>query len=427
LGLSSMRGGEGIFSEDGLKVEGGSSFKMRVVIVGNGLAGTIFAKTFRELIKDAEIDVFAEEKYHYYPRPNLIEFLAGNISLEKMFAFPEEWFREQKLNIHLSKPVKRIIPDSKEVETDGGERTKYDVLLIANGSHSFIPPFQGAEKPGVYSLRNLDDAFEILDYLKDHPRVVVIGGGLLGLETARAMKSREAEVKVVEFFERLLPRQLDSRGASLLKDQIEKAGIEVHLGMATEEILGQEELTGLKFKGGEKIQADMAVVAAGVRSNIQLAKEASLEVDRGVVVNDYLQTSDPAIYAAGDIAQYQGKVYGIIPAAFNQARMAAFNASGEKKKYEGTIPSNTLKVVGIDLTSIGLVNPEGGNFEELRSEKEEEGVYRKIVIQDGTVVGAIWMGTKKGVDQINRIISKKANVEKWKDSLLEEDFDFSVL
>ncbi len=400
---------------------------MKVIVVGNGLAGTIFAKTLRELTQNAEIDVFADEKYHYYPRPNLIEFLAGNITLEKVFAFPEEWYREQNINIHLETPVKKIFPDSKEVETHEAGRVKYDVLLLANGSNSFIPPFQGAEKRGVYSLRTLDDAFEILEYLKDHPKAVVIGGGLLGLETARAMRAREAEVEVVEFFERLLPRQLDTQAASIMKKQIEKMGINVRLGLATEEILGQGELTGLRFKGGEETKADMAVVAAGVRSNIQLAKEAGLETDRGLVVNDYLQTSNPAIYSAGDIAQYQGSVYGIIPAAFNQARLAAFNVSGEKKKYEGTIPSNTLKVVGIDLTSIGLVNPEGESFEELRIENEEEGIYKKIVIQNGTVVGAIWMGTKKGIDQINRIILQKADVEMWKDSLLEDDFDFSVL
>lgn len=400
---------------------------MKVIIVGNGLAGTIFAKTLRELTQSAEIDIFADEKYHYYPRPNLIEFLAGHIPFEKMFAFPEEWYREKNLNIHLANPVKKIFPDSKEVESDGGKRTKYDALLLANGANSFIPPFQGAEKRGVHSLRTLDDAFKILDYLKDHSRVVVIGGGLLGLETARAMRLREAEVEVVEFFERLLPRQLDVQAASILKSQIEEMGIKVHLGLATEEILGQDEVTGLKFKGGEAIKADMAIAAAGVRSDILLAKEAGLETDRGVVVNDYLQTNNPAVYAAGDIAQYQGRVYGIIPAAFNQARLAAYNVSREMKKYEGTIPSNTLKVAGLDLTSIGLVNPEEGSFEELRTEKREEGIYKKVVIQTNTVVGAIWMGTKKGADQINRIIEQKTNVEKWKDSLLEDDFDFSVL
>jgi len=400
---------------------------VRVIIVGNGLAGIISAKTLRELDNKVEIEIFAEEKYHYYPRPNLIEFLAGTIPLERMFAFSQEWYREQNINIHLEKPVMGIFPDSQEIEVDEGKREKYESLLLANGSFSFIPPFKGTDKKGVFALRNLDDAFELLEYLKNHQRVVVIGGGLLGLETARAMKSRGALVDVVEFFDRLLPRQLDVQGASLLKTQIENMGIKVHLGLATEEILGQDEARGLRFKGEKEIKADMAIVAAGVRPNIRIAKEAGLETDRGLVVDDYLQSSNPKIFAAGDVIQHQRKVYGIIPASFNQARIVASNILGKKEKYEGTVPSNSLKVVGLDLTSVGLVNPEEGTCEEFRKEKKEKGIYKKIVIQKGVIVGAIWMGTKKGVSEISRIISQKINVEKHKISLLEDDFDYSVL
>ncbi len=400
---------------------------MRVIIVGNGLAGIISAKTLRELDKKVEIEVFAEEKYHYYPRPNLIEFLAGTIPFERMFAFSQEWYREQNINIHLEKPVIRIFPDSQEIEVEGGKREKYESLLLANGSFSFIPPFKGTDKKGIFALRTLDDAFELLEYLKNHQRVVVIGGGLLGLETARAMKSGGARVEVVEFFDRLLPRQLDIQGASLLKAQIENMGIKVHLGLATEEVLGQDEVSGLRFKGEKEIEADMAIVAAGVRPNIRLAKEGGLETDRGLVVDDYLQSSNPRIFGAGDVIQHRGRVYGIIPSSFNQARVVASNILGKKDKYEGTVPSNTLKVVGLDLASVGLVNPEEGTCEEFRKEKKEEGIYKKVVIQKGVVVGAIWMGTKKGVSEISRIISQKINVEKHKISLLEDDFDYSVL
>lgn len=400
---------------------------MRVIIVGNGLAGIISAKTLRELDKKVEIEVFAEEKYHYYPRPNLIEFLAGTIPFERMFAFPQEWYREQNINIHLGKRVTRIFPDSQEIEVAGGKKEKYESLLLANGSFSFIPPFKGTDKKGIFALRTLDDAFELLEYLKNHQRVVVIGGGLLGLEIARAMKSRGARVDVVEFFDRLLPRQLDIQGASLLKAQIENMGINVHLGLATEEILGQNDVRGLRFKGEREIEMDLAIVAAGVRSNIRLAKEAGLETDRGLVTDDYLQSSNPKIFGAGDVIQHRGRVYGIIPSSFNQARVVASNILGKKEKYEGTVPSNTLKVAGLDLTSVGLVNPEEGTSEEFRKEKKEEGIYKKIVIQKGVVVGAIWMGTKKGVNEIIRVISQKINIEKHKTSLLEDDFDYSVL
>lgn len=400
---------------------------MRVIIIGNGLAGTIAAKTLREQDRTVEIDVFADEKYHYYPRPNLIEFLAGNLPLERIFAFPEEWYSEQNVNVHLEKPGIRIFPDSKEIEVAGGKREKYDFLVLANGSLAFVPPIKGAEKQGVFTLRTLDDAFEILDYLKDRRRVTVIGGGLLGLETARAVKSRDMEVEVVEFFGHLLPRQLDPQGGSLLKGQIEKMGINVHLGLACEEVLGQDSITGLRFKGGREIQTDVALVAAGVRPNLRIAQEAGLETDRGLVVDDYLRPSHPDIWAAGDITQHAGRVYGIIPASFNQARIAALNVLAQRQKYEGTIPSNTLKVVGIDLTSVGMVNPEDESFEELRVENADKGTYKKIVVKNGEVCGLICIGTKKGVSEISRLISRKANVEKWKDSLLEDDFDYSVI
>ncbi len=204
-------------------------------------------------------------------------------------------------------------------------------------------------------------------------------------------------------------------------------GIKVHLGIATEEVLGQESVEGLRFKGGSGIQADVAIVAAGIRPEIGLAKEAGLETDRGIVVNDFLQTSDSHIFAAGDNIQHNGQIWGIIPASFDQARVAASNIMGKQKRYINTVPSNTLKVVGLYVTSIGLVNPEQGTLEEIRQERRDEGVYKKLVCQDGKIVGAIWMGTKKGVDGITRLISQEINVEKWKSALLEDDFDFSVL
>ncbi len=400
---------------------------MRVIIVGNGLAGTIAGKTLRELDKNVEINIFTDEKYNYYPRPNLIEFLAGGLSFEKIFAFPEKWYTEQNNNVQLEKPVTRISPDSKEIEIVGGEKEKFDFLILANGSLAFIPPFKGVEKEGVFTLRTLDDAFEIIEYTKSHGRVTVIGGGLLGLETARALKSRGVEVEVVEFFSHLLPRQLDEPGASLLKSQIEAMGIGIHLGLACEEVLGEESVTGLRFKGGPEIETDTAIVAAGVRPNIRIAQDAGLKTDRGLIVNDYLQSSRPEILAAGDITQHEGRIYGIIPASFNQARIAAQNVMGQKQKYEGTIPSNTLKVVGLDVTSIGTVNPEDESFEEIQKENRDQGVYKKIVLRNGEVCGLICIGTKKGVSEISRLISQKVNIEKWKESLLDDDFDFSLV
>jgi nitrite reductase (NADH) large subunit len=286
---------------------------------------------------------------------------------------------------------------------------------------------KGAEKKGVFVLRTLDDALAILEYLKDHPRVAVLGGGLLGLEIARALKARGASVTVNEFFDRLLPRQMDVRGAGILKTQIEKLGIEVRLGVATEEITGAGEAAGLKFKDGGEAAADMIVVAAGVKPNLSVAKEAGIVVDRGIVVNDLLETSRPGIFAAGDVAQHRDRVYGIIPASFDQARVAAFNMLSPVKTYGGTVTSNQLKVAGVLVTSVGLVNPEGEGFEVLVREAAETGIYKKIVIKNGTLAGAVWMGTRKGAAEITRLAASGKNIDKWKASLLEDDFDFSSL
>jgi len=220
---------------------------MRIVVIGNGISGIIFAKTLRELDQDVEIDIYSKEKYHYYPRPNLIDFLAERIPFERLFAFTEDWYAKQNIHIHLSKPVRKILPGSQEVELDEGARERYDKLVIATGSFSFVPPFQGTDKRGIFTLWTLDDAYRILKYLNDHPKVAVIGGGLLGLEIARALKTRGAQVSVIEFFDRLLPRQLDKQGASILTRSIERMGIKVRVGTATEEFLGGEEIRGLRL------------------------------------------------------------------------------------------------------------------------------------------------------------------------------------
>ena len=400
---------------------------MKAVIIGNGLAGTMAAKTLRELDPEVEIVVFAEEKYSYYPRPNLIEYISGKLPYERIFAFTGDWHVRQKIDIRLGTAVRKIRSESREVELDADRRESYDVLLIANGALSFIPPIKGTDKRGVFTLRTLDDAQAVIEYLKDHHQVVIIGGGLLGLEIARAIRLRGAEVEVVEFFDRLLPRQLDAQGAALLRSQVEALGIRVRLGVTTEEVLGQNEVAGIRLKDGEVVGADMAVVAAGVRPNLSLPHDAGLATDKGLVVDDRMQTSHPQIFAAGDGVQHRGKLYGIIPASFEQARAAAYNMLGQEKLYQGTMPSTTLKVVGLYVTSLGLANPEGQGYEEIRKFSKEEGIYKKIVLQDGALVGAIWMGTKKGVSEIARAVTAKTKVNQWINTLLEDSFDFSVL
>ncbi len=400
---------------------------MKAVIVGNGLAGTMAAKTLRELDASVDIEVFAEEKHPYYPRPSLIEYLAGNLPFERLFPFPPAWSERQGIVVTAGRPVKRIDRPRSEIETADGARTPYDVLLLASGARPFVPPLDERHKRGVFTLRTLDDALAIQDHLKTHPRVAVLGGGLLGLEIARALRARGAEVEVAEVFNRLLPRQLDDRAAALLKGQLEKTGVRFRLGVAAEAVLGGAEASGVRFKDGSEIAAETIVVAAGVRPELALAANAGLEVERGLIVDDFLRTSDPRIFGAGDVTQHRGRMYGIIPAAFDQARAAAYGMLGLEKPYEGTVPSTTLKVSGLYVTSAGVAIPESGDYEVLSFEDPETGLYKKIVLERGALVGAIWMGTRKGAAEIARAAARRKNVAAWKDALLGDDFDFAVL
>lgn len=400
---------------------------MKVVIVGNGLAGTLAAKTLRELDQGVEIEVIGEEKFPYYPRPNLIEYLAGRLPFEKLFAFPVGWADRQRIGLRLGERVTRIRPAERQIETASGSTQAYDALLLATGARAALPPIAGSAKKGVFVLRTLDDAQELIEHLGDHKRVAILGGGLLGLEIARAIRGREAEVAVFEFFDRLLPRQLDPAAAAILKAQLEKSGVSVRLGAVTKEILGNGGVRGLRFESGGEVGADGVIVAAGIKPEWGPARDAGLTVGRGIVIDDRMRTSGPVIFAAGDAAEHRGRVYGIIPAAFEQARVAAYNILGQEMPYGGTMASNTLQVAGLHVTSVGEIDAEGHGFESLVRSVPEAGLYKKIVLQEGRLVGAIWMGIKKGASEVSRLVALKKDVETWKEDLLEDEFDFSEI
>ena len=397
---------------------------MNAVIVGSGLAGTIAAKTLRELRPDIGIEVLGEERHPYYPRPNLIEYVAGRLARERIFAFPESWAERQAIAVRLGGAVVRIRPDQNLVETAAGDQVRYDALLLATGARAARPPIPGIERTGVFVLRTLDDADALLAHLGEHRRVAVLGGGLLGLEIAQAIRSREAEVDVIEVFDRLLPRQLDAEAAAILRAQFERSGIGVRLGETTQEILGDGAVRGLRFGSGGTLGVDAVIVAAGMTPETGLAREAGLKVGRGILVDDRMRASHPGVFAAGDAAEHAGRTYGIIPAAFEQARAAAHAMIGLDLPYGGTVPANTLKVAGLHLTSVGEVHAAGPGFESVVRAEPEAGLYKKLVLFEGRLVGAIWMGTKKGALEIGRFVALKKDVERYKKDLVEDAFDF---
>ena len=401
---------------------------MKVVIIGNGVAGVTAARTIRERDREARIVIFSDEGYHYYPRPRLIEFLAGAIEEHQLFFYPDEWYRERNIEVHLAAKVTAIDAGRRTVTLGDGHSVDYDRLLLATGGRPNVPPVKGVEQEGVFTLRRLDDALRIKQRAARGARAVVVGGGLLGLESARALQGLGLHVSVLQIGGRLLPAQLDDEGGEMLLRQIEAQDIHVILNAAAASIGGNGSVAGVELEDGRQLEASLVLISAGIRSNVELAKTAGLAVNKGIVADQRLLTSAPDVYAAGDVAEVGNRVYGIIPAAVDQARVAADSILGaQSTPYTGTVPSNTLQVMGIDLTSVGVVNPEAPEYEELRWRDEKSGVYKKVVLQGSRVVGAIVLGDRQSVPAIMRMVREKTDVGRYKDRLLHPDFELKTV
>lgn len=394
---------------------------MKILIIGNGVAGTFTAQNIRNLDKDVEIVVISQEKYPYYTRVKLPELISEKISKEDLIVFKEEWYEKNNVKTILNKQVKRIHPKHKHVIVEGeDDPISYDKLVIATGSMPNIPPIKNAKElvgKGVFTLRNIDNALEIREYIKinDVKKAIIIGGGLLGLELAKQIKNCNLDTTVVEFFPRLLPRQLDEECGRLLKEQIKGMGIKVELDAATEEILGNDRVEGIRTKDGRNLKANIILIQAGIRATIDLAKDAKLDANRGIIVNQFLQTSAENVYAVGDCIEYKNQTWGIIPACIEQSKIVAAAVLGKKKvEYLGTIPKNTLKIVGIDLTSIGVFDLEdkdqvGAGWEILKNCDSKGTCYKKIVLKNDKLKGAILFGEKEAVPYVTRNIDMEVN------------------
>jgi nitrite reductase (NADH) large subunit len=401
---------------------------LNVVIVGNGVAGVTAARIIKTRNPETRVSIYTDESYHYYPRPRLYEVLSGEAKPREVYMFSEEWYEKKGITVHLNRKALSIDVDRKELVLEDGSRVTYGKLLLANGGHSFVPPIKGVEKTGVFTLRTIKDVLDIKEFAKKTEKVIIIGGGLLGLEFASSLRKLGQQVTVVELFSRLLPRQLDADGATILKNRIASRGIDIVLGAKTVEILGKETVSGILLDRGETISGDLVLISAGIRSNTELALEAGIKVNRGVVVDGHMRTSADDVYAVGDVAEFEGRVYGIIPAALEQATIAAANILGEEDNvYTGTIPSNTLQVVDVELTSIGLINPEEPRYEEIKKTDKKKGVYKKLVLAQGKIVGAILLGDKRGFTYIKKLIAQETHITKYKNSILKDDFDYKKL
>ena len=392
------------------------------LILGNGVAGTTAAENIRKQDKEGKITIVTDEEFPFYWRLRLNEYLAGDITEEALASKKAQWYGDQRIDLKLKTLIAGADPNEKVVFTEDKQRLSYDSLLISTGSHSFIPPIKGSEKEGVFALRNIQDARGISVWAKDIEDVVLIGGGLLGLEAGNALLKLGKKVTVVEFFPRLLPRQLDADGAQRLQKIMEKIGFSFRLGARTQEISGNDQVTGVLLEGGESIPSKMVIISAGVRANLELAEPLGLENDKGIKVDEYLRTNQTDIYAAGDVAEFRGMPYGIWPAAMEQGQIAGTNMAGGNLVYKGTTMANSLKVVGVDLASAGNIDAE--NEKESRVVTDDR-VYKKIVMENNQIIGCIMLGDTKAFNKITKAMSEKKDISQVKDQILSEGFDLS--
>jgi len=389
----------------------------RYLIIGNGVAGTTAAEEIRKRDKEGAVTIVTEESAPFYWRIQLNEYISGDLEEEKLYARKPEWYKDQGIDLKLETPIRGGDLKEKVVIARKNEKFPYDRLLVATGSHSFVPPIKGADKKGVFTLRSLKDARSIMDRAKNIENVVMIGGGLLGLEAGYALRRLGKKVMVVEFFPRLLPRQLDIPGAERLQAIMEGMGFSFRLGAKTREIEGEETVEGVSLEGGETLKAEMVIVSAGVRPNLDLAKTLSLEQDKGIKVDERMRTNQPDVFAAGDVTEFKGAVYGIWPAAMQQGRVAGNNMAGGDAVYEGTVMANTLKVVGIDMASAGEIDVEN-KFEAKTSTAEKH--YKKVVIRDNRVIGCIMLGDTKGFSKITKLMAEEQDVSGMEEKLLAD-------
>jgi nitrite reductase (NADH) large subunit len=370
--------------------------KEQLLVVGTGMAAGRVVEEITQRTPDRfAITMYGAELHTIYNRILLSDVLAGTKSPEGIFLYTSEWFESRGVNLIAGTKIEQLDRARKIVIDAAGREQRYDKLIIATGSLPLVPPIENLNQPGFFVFRTIADCQLIANYARHCRRAAVIGGGLLGLEAARGLLNRGLEVTVIEVMPYPMVQQLDPDSGAMLARRLEAMGLRFLFEKATQSVLGTNAVRGLTFKDGTEIETDMVVVSCGIRPNVKLAVEADLRVERAIVCDDYLRTSDPDIYAVGECVEHRGRIYGLVAPLFAQARVLAEHLTEglSSATYSGSKLSTRLKVMGVDLVSAGDARPfDGPGVAVTRYIEPERGVYKKLVVRDGRITGAILLG-----------------------------------
>lgn len=383
--------------------------RKKVVIVGNGMVGNKFCEKLKQKINDLEIIVFSEEPIRAYDRVHLTDYFKIS-SIDELFLLKNEWYLENNVKIHLDDPIVAVNLLKKEVESQKGITVNYDYLVFATGSAPFVPPIPGIEKEGVFLYRTIEDLDLIKAYAAKAKRGTVMGGGLLGLEAAKAMVDLGLEeTAVIEFAQRLMPRQIDDSASMLLQNKLSELGLTCLLQKSTSQLLGDDRLTGIAFQDGSSIETDLLVISAGIRPRDELAKKIGLDVGErgGILVNAQMQTSDPVVYAIGECALVNDMIYGLVAPGYEMAEIAASHIVGEEKSFKGFDMSTKLKLMGVDVASFGDAFISEPYARTILLEDRNKGIYKRLnVSKDGTrLLGGILVGEAASYNMLLQMVN----------------------
>ncbi|NPC91538.1 NAD(P)/FAD-dependent oxidoreductase [Bacillus sp. WMMC1349] len=397
--------------------------KKQLVLVGNGMAGVRAIEEILKVSNDQfQITIFGNEPYPNYNRIMLSKVLQGDTKIHDITLNDWDWYEENGIQLYTGEAVIKVDPTQKTVVTDSGRVQPYDELILATGSLPFILPLPGADKQGVTGFRDIKDTDVMLEASKTYQKAAVIGGGLLGLEAARGLLNLGMDVTVIHLEPYLMERQLDPTAGRLLQNELEKQGMKFLLEKQTEEIYGDQRVEGLKFKDGSTLQTDLVVMAVGIKPNVQLGKDCGIPVGRGLIVDDYMQTEIPNIYAVGECAEHRGIAYGLVAPLYEQAKVLAKKICGvDTVPYEGSITATQLKVSGVEVFSAGdFIEADAEDKKAIKVFDEQEGIYKKIVLCGNQVVGAVLFGDTSEGNRLFSMIQKGSDIsETSKVSILQ--------
>lgn len=402
------------------------------IIIGNSAAGIAAVEAIRQKDKESKVTVISDEDYISYCRCLISYYLAGEIKEDKLVYRGRDFYNLHNIELLLNKKVDRVDPKKSRIVLEDKTNISYDALLIATGASSKFPQLPGIKKRNVFSFRTIKDVKSIEGLIPVTHTACVLGGGLIGLKSAYALKKRKVDVKVMVKSKQILSQMLDQQAAAIVQKKLEENGLDILLGVGASEIIGNGDIKAIKLDSGKVIGCSMVIVGKGVKPNIDLIKDSNIEINAGIRVNEYMQTNIPNIYAAGDVCESFDLTLGaatinaLWPVAVEQGRIAGLNMIEEKVKYDGSMGMNSIEFFGLPIVSLGIYRiKENSGYEEMKKDDSKSNLYKKLVVKDNRLLGAVLVGDIRNSGLYLRLIKEKIELSSIRNRLLDDTFSYA--